>query len=268
MTELGNCRRNQLLLIKQHNEDGVLSGAEAAKRITTIEKWAAVDDKLISTAAKKQTDSVQKYAAAVALADADDPSTLGSAEQILARAEAETTLQPAVLTESFVTQPGEEVTAAPTPPPPPPPLYFVTAKSGARLRGAAAKDAEPLDLLPHGSSIVAKASDQADWLETTWRGKRGFVHRDLLSTEAPKMGGVTRAKVAVLPTPAPALAPKPPARGAARMLKVRRQQVASKAPRDQLRRAVADRKFVAAVLVANSGATSNLATTVRATLRS
>lgn len=264
LVDLGNCRRNQLLLIKQQNADGLLNGTEAAKRITTVEKWVKADDKLISAVAKKQTDSLQRYASAVALADGGNPDTLGTEAQILARAEAEAPLQNAVLIETFVSAPGEEV-AASEPAAPPPAVHFVTAKSGARLRSAPAATAEVIDVLPFASSINAAASSEPDWLETNWRGKPGFVHRDLLSTEAPTAGGARASRAAAGPVPPAARKPPPP--GAAKMLKVRRTAATSRGPSDQFNRAIADRKLVATARSANSAATSNLARTIREGLR-
>jgi hypothetical protein len=252
LADLGNCRRTQILRVQVQHESGQINAAEGKKRLTLIQKWLAQDDKLISAAAKKQTESVSTYARAVAIADSDDPEKVGTEQEVVTRIESQSAEYAPLIHATYVT--GFDPAGASAAPPPlpavaPPSVYFVTAKSGARLRTAPSATSAILAVLPHAAAVPAKLSADGQWYEATWDGKRGYVHRDLLSATGPAVRSAG-------PAAPPVQAGPPPGRSV-KMLRIQRTAAKPRTPRDQVRIAVSDGASVRQVRAADKAATSS-----------
>lgn len=163
---LGQCRRTQIETVEREAGAATLSRKEAEKRLASIEKWIAEDDRVIAKASGIQGQTVTTFAQANAVADGADP-TLAQQDGWASRYYGIDDDAPVETAEA----------AAVT--------RYIRASSGARLRDAPSTGGRIIETVANGAAVDALGDGGDGWMFVrTASGMNGYIHGGLLGASA------------------------------------------------------------------------------------
>lgn len=247
LAQLGNCRLDQLDQIEADYSAGVITREEANKRLASVEKWIAKDDKVISKAARRQTETVTSYAQAVAIVDGADAEKAQDGDYVLALYETESQSYMDSYDIEYATERLRADVAANDVQASSERTAYVNATSGANVRSGPSTDFNVVTTVRDGRALKVRDTDVAGWVEVSDGAMTGFMSESLLSGDA----GTYARKVAATDKSRP------------KAIKVRKNRVKPTGYKGRVGNAVARKKSFDSTRLATRSATTARLSSVR-----